>query len=905
MDKSYTDILNNIPGGIALYRVGNKLETLIYTDGIPKMQGFTREEYDKAIARDAMDIVYDADRPLLAEMLGRSIAYKEALHISYRVYCKDGSLIWVNLSAYPAEYREGEAPLYRAIFSNTTSQFNLYQDVCDNSTSGILVFDKKSYAVYYANGTMFKFSGLEQGSYTNMLAMDFFDTDISEEENNLFKKGETSFVRKQKSSGKVMQMHIREICWLNRPSVLVYATDITSEYKQQEELQRRYEEQVTYSRMLSGNSIASSMVNLTKNCITLQDTKNSDIMKVITKQTPQQGFEAMYPHIPDKNIRKKYADIFNTDTIIADFENGVTHKSIKHPYDNMFCWMESGYDAVRNPKNGDLEIYCFANDITEQELQRDISSSLISHDYEDVILINPETGEPRIIVDSTKSQVFDEQKKAEDYSLGLENYFMKYCADADALRTGRSAGLVAVKEALEKDATYSISYSLYDNEHRIIRKKAVYSYLNEHRTYLLCTVQNITKDFEKEVDQREKLQNALEESQRAMRAKTDFLSRISHDMRTPMNGILGLAELSLQEDNIEVLKEDISKIRDSGNYLLSLINDTLDLQRIESGKITLEKQIVSTATILNGILDIIRPAMEQKKINFKVINENADINWYIRLDPVRFKQIFVNLLSNACKFTPEGGTVTFAFGCTGRDDMISHDYLRISDNGCGMSEEFMKNGLFKPFSQESNKVTTLYAGSGLGLSIVKNLVELMGGRIEVESALGKGTTFTVYIDFERVEQTEAETLIESGRTQLSSTEQELTGWHILLVEDHPLNAEIAKRMLERTGCIVSWAQNGKDGVEAFEASEEDYYSAILMDVRMPIMDGLEAAKTIRALDRADCKTVPIIAMTANAYDVDVRNTAAAGMNAHLAKPVEPEQLFKTLLECRNGKNKIK
>lgn len=311
----------------------------------------------------------------------------------------------------------------------------------------------------------------------------------------------------------------------------------------------------------------------------------------------------------------------------------------------------------------------------------------------------------------------------------------------------------------------------------------------------------------------------------------------------------------------------------------------------------LEYKIVSTKDVLDGIIHMIQPAMEQKHLQFEVINENAELDWYIKLDEVRFKQIFINLLSNAMKFTPSGGKIQFRFGCNGRDGMISHDYIKVIDNGIGMSKEFIDEQLFEPFSQENNEVTTTYVGSGLGLSIVKSLIDLMGGKIEVESEVGKGTTFTVFLDFERVDGLEVREKKQKYQYKMIDIKRQLQNKKILLVEDHPLNREIAKKLLENVGCLVDTASNGEIGVSMFETSDLMEYGTILMDIRMPVLDGLVATKKIRKMERKDAKTIPILAMTANAYEEDVKRSLDAGMNMHLAKPIEPQKLYEGICIC--------
>lgn len=382
----------------------------------------------------------------------------------------------------------------------------------------------------------------------------------------------------------------------------------------------------------------------------------------------------------------------------------------------------------------------------------------------------------------------------------------------------------------------------------------------------------------------------------ANRDKMDFFSRMSHDMRTPMNGILGMLDIAEDEQEIDEVKNCIGKAKNSGQYMLSLINDTLDLQKLESGKMHLEYQTTRGLTYLQEMVEMVRPSAELKGIHLYINNKNLAENSYVKLDPVRVKQVFTNLMSNAVKFTPEGGTVEFMAENLGYENHISHNKFMVRDTGIGMSQEFIQNNMFKAYSQEHSAITDKYAGSGLGLAIVKNLVDIMGGRIEVESELGKGTTYTIYLDFEVVD----ESLVQADQSKNENSKEQykekLQGKHILLCEDHPVNAEIVQRLLQKKGCQVDWAENGKIGLEMFQQSEPGTYDAVLMDIRMPVMDGIQAAKEIRKLQREDAKKVKIIAVTANAYDEDIKHSLEAGMNGHLSKPIESDLLYELLTQ---------
>ncbi len=393
----------------------------------------------------------------------------------------------------------------------------------------------------------------------------------------------------------------------------------------------------------------------------------------------------------------------------------------------------------------------------------------------------------------------------------------------------------------------------------------------------------------------EELKDKLNVANREAGAKAEFYSRMSHDMRTPMNGILGMAELAMEENDVDKLHEDISKIVQSGKYMLNLINNTLNIQRIETGRMKLEPQIVNGHSIIDSVVTMVKAGIDEKKLEFVLDASEADLDNYLEIDPVRSRQAMMNLLSNAIKFTPEGGQIRLGVKKLSQEGNIAKIQITVSDTGVGMSPEFIRNGIFKPFSQEHNSMTSAYTGSGLGLSIVKSLVELMNGTIKVESELGSGTTFYITYDVRTLTKKEAEQLV-SKKTNENKDSYDFGKKRILLCEDHALNAEITTRLLNRVNCTIEWAHNGLEGLEMIKQSDTGYYSAVLMDIRMPVMDGLTAARNIRELSRVDAGTIPIIAMSANAYSEDIQKSIDAGMNKHLSKPIEYKELYKTLWE---------
>lgn len=389
------------------------------------------------------------------------------------------------------------------------------------------------------------------------------------------------------------------------------------------------------------------------------------------------------------------------------------------------------------------------------------------------------------------------------------------------------------------------------------------------------------------------MESKLAGAEAANRAKTEFLSNMSHDIRTPMTAILNLTDLSLDElDQPDLLKEDLTKIKLSGSYLLGLLNDVLDMSRIESGKMVFNPSVYTHADFVRYMDSITKPLCENQGISFQCDMGNTDYDIYV--DVTRMNQIFYNLLSNAIKYTRQGGIVSLQV----KNNKVVNDVLHcdfvIKDNGIGMSEEFQKK-LFTPFERAEN--VSAYVGTGLGLSITKKIVDLMHGTIHVESQPDAGTTVTVQLPLPLA--TEAQSLAARSssaaaavKAHIHPDEQEMI--HILLAEDHKLNQEIITRLLKKREYTVHCTSNGAEAIDAFSESAAGFYSAVIMDIRMPLKDGFEATRAIRALDRPDAKDIPIIAMSANAYDEDVKKSMDAGMNAHLSKPIEPQNLYETL-----------
>ena len=401
---------------------------------------------------------------------------------------------------------------------------------------------------------------------------------------------------------------------------------------------------------------------------------------------------------------------------------------------------------------------------------------------------------------------------------------------------------------------------------------------------------------------RESAEKAQKAAEQASLAKSEFLSRMSHEIRTPMNGIIGMTEIARQnKDNPGKVDDCLKKVSLSSKHLMLLINDVLDMSKIESGKIQLKNELFDLRLFLENIENIYSVQAEEKEIDFKILLF-GQIDELIGGDSLRLNQILTNLLSNAFKFTSKGGSIVLSVSELKHEKDSVLLRFSVKDTGMGIKKENLEK-IFEAFEQENSEITHKFGGTGLGLSIVRSFSELMGGSVAVHSEYGKGSEFEVNLPFAVTENShmiEWKTDKTPDQSVIADKTYNFKGKHILLAEDNELNREIAVELLGKvTGAMIDEAEDGQKAVALFEESEKNYYDLILMDIQMPRMNGFEATKKIRAMDRPDATSVPIFAMTANAFAEDEEKSRQAGMNAHLSKPLEISAVLAAMNEILN------
>ena len=462
----------------------------------------------------------------------------------------------------------------------------------------------------------------------------------------------------------------------------------------------------------------------------------------------------------------------------------------------------------------------------------------------------------------------------------------------------------SVRKALAHKKRASFLFRRYYNGEYLWNSMDIIKFEDVDEDAQIIAVGIIEKDEEVRDEQRKKMElaKALDMAQAASRAKTTFLNNMSHDIRTPMNAIIGFTGLAISHiDNKEQVQSYLSKISQSSNHLLSLINDVLDMSRIESGNMSINEKEENISDIIRTLRDIVQADIHAKQLEFFV--DTVDVNnEHILCDKLRLNQVLLNILSNAIKYTPSGGTVTLRIAkkAEKKSGYGTFEFC-VRDNGMGMKADFLKT-IYDPFTRAKSSTVSGIQGTGLGMAITKNIIDMMGGEIAIESEPGKGTSVNVTFDFklsnDRCErQAVSEVLQADDKSHQQETGSESEGIikdkSILLVDDNELNREIAYEILSDFGAKVAMAEDGDIAVDIMKNAQKGDFDLILMDIQMPTRNGYEATKQIRALS-AEVSQIPIIAMTANAFEEDKKAALAAGMNAHIAKPIDIELLKNTL-----------
>jgi signal transduction histidine kinase len=906
-------ILGNIPGGVAIFSVTASEVRLEYTNaGFYELHHGSREYWSEQ-SQNPVDWLVPEDQHLFWDEFNSVVSgKKDQGSVVYRVTGEDGQRHWVSNQFSPTD-KVGDVQYFYASFIDMDKQLAIEQE---------LLRDKQMYDDAARSARLFIWSYdiethravLMQSGYTQETSRDLGLPQIIEnmpdsltpyilpedreafcEAYNAIDNGaeaaECEFHYQTPSQEQLQCEHIS----LKRISdnngrllaVYCYGQNIT-EQKQSEERFNR-----AYYKIDNPNAYGSFHLNLTKNWCGNGSAGKSRIKSVLELQdsgTVDGYFADFSKLIADDAIREDFYRRFDRRLLLSQFKNGIEQISIDYPviYENgQHHWRQGFLTMMQNPNTGDIEAVAYSYDIDARKRDEFIMDKLINYHFDYIGIIHPQdrTFEFR----SRRPWIaFGKIGEIISYEKCIEYVRDKFIRGDELRAFDEIISIDTIMEDMKKNGIRSSLY-LHTLNGVVYCTRLQYSWLDKEGGDILVVRSDITEAYQREQQQMKQLEEEKQAAEAANIAKSEFLSRMSHDIRTPLNGIIGMTYLTQKMELPSKAKENLVKIDTSSKFLLALINDVLDMSKAESGKIELHLEPYSVEEFTIYINSIIAPLCEERRQQFcfEPVEMLADV--VPLMDKLRINQIVFNLLSNAVKYTPEGGTIRYRVIEKKLDDGHMSMHLDIIDNGIGMSREFQKV-LFDPFSQENRRDVDEMRGSGLGLAITRRLIDAMDGTIDVESELGKGTVFHVELTLECV----AAASVEKKEMAEETISESLKGRHILLCEDHPLNQEIARAMLLEHGALVTVADDGEAGVKAFLDSSIGYYECILMDIHMPVMDGYEATKNIRALNRDDALSVPIMAMTADAFEDDIQECLDAGMNGHIAKPVDPEVLRRKL-----------
>ena len=672
-----------------------------------------------------------------------------------------------------------------------------------------------------------------------------------------------------------------------------------------------------YKQAILSDALIALEVNLSRDELYYGVWKDDDDNEISLKEMIGLEVPCSYS-LYRKACNEKYVTANNvdfqesTDTkrLLEAFEKGVTEVTYDYEAKTLsgnHAWLRRSVAMTRN-QDGDVIAYTNVKDISaivEQKVREDAYMYALATEYDSIAIVeidNEDKHNDRVLQHGRLTERLaawiDEETASEKFYSKKLDLMLKFVHPDDKEQFFKETRKEKVLQACNENRTQIVNF-------RFVKESGDYVYYqlcfvpirdaSGKMTSVVAGMKNVDDEVRKEMKAREELEAARFAAETANRAKTSFLFNMSHDIRTPMNAILGYTNVAIKHhgDSARV-DESLEKIKIAGGHLLNLINDILEMSRIESGRLEINDEPSDIRKLIAGVDQMSSTLALQRSIDFKTEVGNVS-NPYVYLDELHANEVLINLTSNAVKYTQEGGRIRFKVNQIGPAvDGKTVFRFDIEDNGIGMSEEFMQH-LFEAFSREKTSTVSKQQGAGLGLSIVKKIVDLAGGTISVNSKQGEGSTFTVEMPVRIMDEEAIKKYEEENKPfDISEKEFSLENKKVLLVEDNEMNREIANDILEEAGIIVESVEDGELAVQAVQENGPDYYDFILMDIQMPVMDGYEATKAIRALPNGDKAT--IIALSANAFEEDIQKSLATGMNAHVAKPIDMNILFETMKE---------
>ena len=918
LEQFYQTLVQNLPGGIAVIRFDMAKKQMLpeyISEGFAAMTGMSTDEAYALYKNDATAGVHPDDLDYIIGRLNQHLKkHLDTCESIYRLRKKDGSYIWIKNNS-SLILRPNEIPLIYAVYSDITKEIEAQNKLRQKYND--LLLRQQNYPL--SNEILSGYCDITANRILRIYDKTGIDPlqKFGFERQNFF-KGLATLIESPEEREHFLNT------FLNAPLLEKFAQGINSQ------------ELECFIRMPHDNSghylkCVINMIESPDNGHTIGVLSVLDLTQFkINDQISMHLAHAHYDFIATCDFNSDSYQLFftNSKANLMPPEQGSYSENIVAflqtftvPKDREFCmemfdpanmqrrlYHENSYSFHYSLKDEQGHIYTknmivflidqrlnkvgmARADITDYVREQRALLNTLAYTFEQLSIINLVTKEFTMYTRKSVLQNLSPYKCA-DFNRALHKLSLPYTKlAADETAAEKFSLPVILSRLAEKPQGYEFTLPYLANDGSE-KNKQINVLWGDEGHHTICLVRcDVTDIISAEKNSRSVLQNALDLAQEANRAKTDFLSAMSHDIRTPMNAIIGMTDLALDDlDNRQHLSEYLDIIKSSSSHLLTLINDILDMSRIEKGKLKLARTSFNLSVEIDRFCSRYQLLMDKNSLNFLHNAELLHCNCIG--DTAQLQRIWDNLVSNACKFTPPGGTVTFsACELPSDNERLGWYKFTISDTGIGIDSESLQH-LFDPFFRSSDVISKHIEGSGLGLAIVKNIVDYKGGTISVTSRQGEGTTFTVTLPLHF--DTAAEHPVEKPTHTFGSADFDFSGKSLLLAEDHPINQKVAELILEKTGAAVTIVENGLQCTELFTGSAKGSFDAILMDIQMPVMNGYEAAQAIRSSTHPQSATIPIIAMTANAFAEDIKNALSAGMNAHIAKPIDPQKLYETL-----------
>ena len=918
LEQFYQTLVQNLPGGIAVIRFDMAKKQMLpeyISEGFAAMTGMSTDEAYALYKNDATAGVHPDDLDYIIGRLNQHLKkHLDTCESIYRLRKKDGSYIWIKNNS-SLILSPNEIPLIYAVYSDITKEIEAQNKLRQKYND--LLLRQQNYPL--SNEILSGYCDITANRILRIYDKTGIDPlqKFGFERQNFF-KGLATLIESPEE-----RQHFLNT-FLNAPLLEKFAQGINSQ------------ELECFIRMPHDNSghylkCVINMIESPDNGHTIGVLSVLDLTQFkINDQISMHLAHAHYDFIATCDFNSDSYQLFftNSKANLMPPEQGSYSKNIVAflqtftvPKDREFCmemfdpanmqrrlYHENSYSFHYSLKDEQGHIYTknmivflidqrlnkvgmARADITDYVREQRALLNTLAYTFEQLSIINLVTKEFTMYTRKSVLQNLSPYKCA-DFNRALHKLSLPYTKlAADETAAEKFSLPVILSRLAEKPQGYEFTLPYLANDGSE-KNKQINVLWGDEGHHTICLVRcDVTDIISAEKNSRSVLQNALDLAQEANRAKTDFLSAMSHDIRTPMNAIIGMTDLALDDlDNRQHLSEYLDIIKSSSSHLLTLINDILDMSRIEKGKLKLARTSFNLSVEIDRFCSRYQLLMDKNSLNFLHNAELLHCNCIG--DTAQLQRIWDNLVSNACKFTPPGGTVTFsACELPSDNERLGWYKFTISDTGIGIDSESLQH-LFDPFFRSSDVISKHIEGSGLGLAIVKNIVDYKGGTISVTSRQGEGTTFTVTLPLHF--DTAAEHSVEKPTHTFGSADFDFSGKSLLLAEDHPINQKVAELILEKTGAAVTIVENGLQCTELFTGSAKGSFDAILIDIQMPVMNGYEAAQAIRSSTHPQSATIPIIAMTANAFAEDIKNALSAGMNAHIAKPIDPQKLYETL-----------